>query len=230
MKSNYLCKKARSSRSFGFTLIELLTVIAIIGILAAILIPVVNSVRATARASKCLSNVRQVTIAVIMYGDENGRMPFAASRGIDPNNPEDFIYWRNTREFRLADSPIAPYVGGTVESELLRCPDDKDVLDRDYAFSYAMNGHVAGNSSRLNYGATGVNGRISQIRDPSRVIVIVDEEEPDDGHFSPAQNSVASRHNDRGAVGFADGHVEMLTDQETKDAELFNPFFGQRTR
>ena len=45
------------SRS-GFTLIELLTVIAIIAILAAILIPVVGSVRASARSSVCQSNLR----------------------------------------------------------------------------------------------------------------------------------------------------------------------------
>ena len=91
MKLNYVCKKKNSPRSSGFTLIELLTVIAIIGILAAILIPVVGSVRASARTAKCISNVRQITIAVIMFGDEEGRLPYAASRSIDPNNPQDLL-------------------------------------------------------------------------------------------------------------------------------------------
>src|SRR5690606_6032836 len=55
----------------AFTLIELLTVIAIIGILAAILIPVVGKVRASARNSQCLSNVRQLAMANLLYASEN---------------------------------------------------------------------------------------------------------------------------------------------------------------
>ncbi len=53
------------------TLVELLTVIAIIGILAAIIIPVTNKVRENARASQCLSNVRQLALANLIYAGEN---------------------------------------------------------------------------------------------------------------------------------------------------------------
>lgn len=56
----------------GFTLIELLTVIAIIGILAAILIPVVGAVRENARAATCSSNIRQLGQAMLMYVNDNG--------------------------------------------------------------------------------------------------------------------------------------------------------------
>src|SRR5690606_19684225 len=51
----------------AFTLIELLTVIAIIGILAAILIPVVGKVRSSAKAAMCMSNLRQIGTATFMY-------------------------------------------------------------------------------------------------------------------------------------------------------------------
>ena len=60
----------------GFTLIELLTVIAIIAILAAILIPVVGKVRETARASKCLSNLRGWGVATALFAADNkNRLP-----------------------------------------------------------------------------------------------------------------------------------------------------------
>ncbi len=60
----------------GFTLIELLTVIAIIGILAAVLMVTLGKVRAAADGSRCKSNLHQIGLALNMYvQDHNGRLP-----------------------------------------------------------------------------------------------------------------------------------------------------------
>lgn len=81
----FLSNSPTSPRRFfstGFTLIELLTVIAIIGILAAILIPVVGKVREQARTAVCASNLRQVGTAVHAYaGDNHDELPPVSRSG-----------------------------------------------------------------------------------------------------------------------------------------------------
>src|SRR5512146_1860966 len=60
----------------GFTLIELLVVIAIIGILAAMLFPVFARARESARKTQCLSNVKNIAMAIQMYlGDYDATPP-----------------------------------------------------------------------------------------------------------------------------------------------------------
>ena len=63
-------------RRQGFTLIELLVVIAIIGILAAMVFPVFARARESARKAVCLSNVKNIALAIQMYlGDNNDVLP-----------------------------------------------------------------------------------------------------------------------------------------------------------
>ncbi|MEI6499450.1 MAG: prepilin-type N-terminal cleavage/methylation domain-containing protein [Armatimonadota bacterium] len=62
------------SRNRGFTLIELLVVIAIIAILAAILFPVFAKAREKARQASCLSNVKQMGLAVLAYAQDYDEM------------------------------------------------------------------------------------------------------------------------------------------------------------
>ncbi len=75
----------------AFTLIELLVVIAIIGILASMLMPVVNQMRGRARAAQCAEQLHQLGVALNLYAQENNqRLPAVEplpSNPVDPANP-----------------------------------------------------------------------------------------------------------------------------------------------
>ncbi|MHB1308926.1 MAG: DUF1559 family PulG-like putative transporter [Limisphaerales bacterium] len=69
--------RAGTSSARGFTLIELLVVIAIIAILAALLLPSLASAKERGRRAACLSNLRQIGLAVHSYADDHvGRIPY----------------------------------------------------------------------------------------------------------------------------------------------------------
>ncbi len=86
------------NRQNAFTLIELLVVIAIIAILASILFPVFARAREQARKSACLSNLKQVGIAVMMYVqdyDESYPVAYLATPSSDPMSGVSASYWFN---------------------------------------------------------------------------------------------------------------------------------------
>ena len=90
----------------GFTLIELLVVIAIIAILAAILFPVFAKAREKARQSSCLSNVKQLALAVMSYTQDYDEMLPASYKYNSPGA----TYWSET---------ILPYIKN---SQIFKCP------------------------------------------------------------------------------------------------------------
>jgi prepilin-type N-terminal cleavage/methylation domain-containing protein/prepilin-type processing-associated H-X9-DG protein len=128
---------ARSRRRRGFTLIELLVVIAIIAILAAILFPVFAQAREQARKAACLSNEKQIALAIAMYRqDWDSHGPFA---GWPPGSGAQYIY---SQEWQFT---IQPYIKN---AQVLRCPSDRSpYLERPV--SYLYNNMVAFNRHPL---------------------------------------------------------------------------------
>lgn len=82
-------------KTAGFTLVELLVVIAIIAIVATLLLPAVVNVRSQARSVICLSNLRQIGMGVVGYGDDwDGAIPPShLPNPINPSVPSGQVDW-----------------------------------------------------------------------------------------------------------------------------------------
>jgi prepilin-type N-terminal cleavage/methylation domain-containing protein/prepilin-type processing-associated H-X9-DG protein len=98
----------------GFTLIELLVVIAIIAILAAILFPVFAQAKNKAHQAQCLSNVKQLTLAALMYVSDNNQTWFGYYAMAYDNPPQLVIpNSGDWRQFASWDYDIYPYVNNS---------------------------------------------------------------------------------------------------------------------
>ena len=145
----------RSSR-FAFTLIELLVVIAIIAILAALLLPALAKAKAKAESVTCSNNIQQLTLAWILYAEDNGDLlvnnhgvpETLALRQTWANNVQD---WEssddNTNLVLLTDSLLGPFASRS--ARIYKCPADREPAPNGpHIRSMSMNAMV-GNPGEL---------------------------------------------------------------------------------
>jgi len=115
--------------SSGFTLIELLVVIAIIAILAAILFPVFARAREKAREASCISNLKQIGLAVHMYAQDYDELTPLANEFPASPPPADAYHQGPPGIFDV----LQPY---TKNQQIFRCPSDRDNMFKTQGTSY----------------------------------------------------------------------------------------------
>jgi prepilin-type N-terminal cleavage/methylation domain-containing protein len=113
-------------RQNGFTLMELLVVIAVMAILAAILFPVIAHAREKARQSACLSNLKQIGLAILMYADDyDGRHPAGSNPSLWVPGPEGswkrMPTWQGDVSRQIMTPLLLPYVNNP---QVFLCPSD----------------------------------------------------------------------------------------------------------
>ena len=215
----------------GFTLVELLVVIAVIGILAALLLPVLSKAKTRAQGTYCMNNLKQLAIGWTIYSGDNKEklMLNGSGRSWISNG---YLSWGpdpvNINTALLLDPKLAAMADYVKALGVYKCPADKYQSAANpgpRVRSISMNGTLNNKPQFINktgrkyFTAKKQADLISP--GPANIFVFLDEhaDSIDDGIFmvNPGylpgderwRNLPASYHNGCGSFSFADGHGEI---------------------
>lgn len=232
-------------KALAFTLIELLVVIAIIAILAAILLPALNSARDRGRSASCISNQKQLASGCLAYlGDNDDYYPIAQTKdwgGI--YDQYGFLTWKYM---------ISSYVGVTTVSpasnNLSQVKKDKNLstgvfhcpsvalnsakinntwfsFDGGYGYNWG-NLEGANNEFCMGLGYLTCPVKNSQVLSPSSTIAVGDSSDNENVNYDkrgllydPSFSGtipLGVRHGKMLNAGMADGHVQSLSESELR--------------
>jgi prepilin-type N-terminal cleavage/methylation domain-containing protein/prepilin-type processing-associated H-X9-DG protein len=214
---NHIVKQSRLGKP-AFTLVELLTVIAIIGILAALLLPVLSQSKGRAQRIQCVSNLHQLGIGIQNFVADNHAYPlfFASTNRYNPDP------WETQLERGGFD--ISKPKRGFLEAGVWRCPaaQRKTQPRNGVLSSYGYNADGMGNHTN----ALGLGGHFisfsegfaplgePEVANPGEMMAIGDSLGGDVFFFREMRlatsENAQSRHQGVANVVFCDGHVESL--------------------
>jgi prepilin-type N-terminal cleavage/methylation domain-containing protein/prepilin-type processing-associated H-X9-DG protein len=165
-------KTLPSATRRGFTLIELLVVIAIIAILAAILFPVFAQAREKARAISCVSNEKQIALAIIQYTQDNDEK-YCYCETYDSAETPAYMSWREMVEPYVKNGMAVAYGYPTALNGVWQCPDFPD--QNQYA-EYGVHGDVFPEPN-LDDNGVPTNPTISdsEVQNPSDLVMMVEK-------------------------------------------------------
>jgi prepilin-type N-terminal cleavage/methylation domain-containing protein/prepilin-type processing-associated H-X9-DG protein len=245
MQSEEFIRPARDSRrrlSAAFTLIELLVVIAIIAILASLLLPALSNSKAKAQGISCLSNLKQLQLAALLYPDDNADK-------LVPNGTGDQRGWvegwlptpQDATNVNLLKAPKGLLWKYNESLGIYKCPADRSTVKISGKVyprvrSISMNGNMNGDSwyTALIKNTFHTYRKSSAIVQPTQTFVFLDEHPDaiDDGYFLVVLdqknlwgNMPANYHNGACGLSFADGHSEIRKwkDRVTLSKKIISP-------
>lgn len=218
----------------SFTLIELLVVIAIIAILAAILLPALNSARERGRSASCINNMKQLALKAQMYSDNNDNSWLLWRQG--PKG--DYTYW-----FPKSQYFAGPYLGYTSNED--GCYKPGNVTDCPSNIAEVDTGYFGNRSTWWDYGlASVVTNRTtpSSVRQHSKWILMFEGKAKSAsekfiamGSESGTTYSIAHYlnrivHNQGTNLSFLDGHVEWMSGKSQSEYDIIESHYWDENK